>query len=112
MPDKFIDLKRTDSDKTDEALLVRESDDQDYPWGLSISLEKEELEKLGITEMNVGDEFEMNTLVRVKGFSEDASDDGDVRRSARLLIKAVAMPSTEKKTPAETLYGPGEGAGE
>jgi len=103
MPE-MIDLKRTKSEQSEDSALTRDSDFDDYGYGLTFNLEKEELDKLDIEKLEVGSEFEIAALVRVKSFSEDSNDDGGVRRSARLLIKSIALPS-EGKDAAETLYG-------
>ena len=101
----LIDLKRTPSDKKDsETMMTSDVEQEDYAWGLQLDLGSEELDKLGVDKFNVGDEFEITAMVRVKSFSENDSDEGGKNKSAGLLIKAIAMPD-KSKSAAEKLYG-------
>ena len=105
----LIDLKRTSADKKEnESMLSSEVEAEDYAWGLQLDLQSDELEKLGVDKLSVGDEFEITAMVRVKSFSENDSDEGGKNKSAGLLIKAIAMPDKSKST-AEKLYGDSDG---
>lgn len=103
----LVDLKRTPSEKKDDSMLASDMSSEDYAWGLQIELGNDELEKLGIDKLNVGDEFEITALVRVKSFSENSQDGGGNRLNAGLLIKAIAMPDKETKSAADKLYPSG-----
>jgi hypothetical protein len=101
----LIDLKRTPSDKKEnETMLYSDVESEDYSWGLQLDLGNDELDKLGVDQLNVGDEFEITALVRVKSFSENQTEGDGKNRNAGLLVKAIEMPG-ESKSAAEKLYG-------
>ena len=102
----LIDLKRTELDKKSrQALLNNDFGEEEYAYGLIVDLGAEELDKLGIDKLEVGDEFEATVQFRVKSFSENSTDSGGRDTNASLLIKAIAMPKEEKEDAANVLFG-------
>lgn len=81
----------------------------DYPYGLSISLDNETLTKLGISTPKVGDVVMITAKAIVKSTSERQDDDGTYRRAEMQITDMAVAPdaSQPQKTAAETLYGNG-----
>ena len=103
----LVDLKRTASDNVEsETMLSSEVEQEDYPWGLQIDLGDNELQKLGVAELEVGAEFEVTVRVRVKSFSESSNDDTGASKSATLLIKEMSSleGGAEGKSVAERIF--------
>lgn len=82
-----------------------EMDQPEYPYGLSISLEKEQLEKLGITELpKVGAKMMLHANAIVKTVSAYDTQSGSDQR-VELQITEMELAAGEAKDPAEIMYG-------
>lgn len=81
-----------------------------YPWGLSLNLDEESLEKLGITGdgdlPDVGAELVLTAKVKVTSVSSNEVDGDKTRQSVGLQICAMSLgPEGGKKKPhADVLY--------
>ncbi len=75
---KLVSMKRTAKDKREDKLEQApvEAMAPDYPWGLCIHLDKDELEKLGIdaTKLKVGTEVAIAAKAKVTRVSQSAAD--------------------------------------
>lgn len=74
---KLVSMKRTPKDKREDKLnqAPMEAMAPDYPWGLCIHLDKDELEKLGIKKLpDVGVEVTITAKGRVTRITQSASD--------------------------------------
>ncbi len=80
-----------------------------YPWGLNIRLEKESLDKLGITKLpGVGDEFHFVAVAKVtsvqssarEGTGEESSVGLQITMMQIVLAESEADEKGEKETPA------------
>jgi hypothetical protein len=104
----MIDMKL---DKQSEPeTLIAGSDSSEYPYGLQLSLDNEQLSKLGMTDLPAIDtEFTLVAKVCVVGTSQyDAKDSENPHRSVQLQIEAMELsPSQEEgeKSAADRLYG-------
>ena len=84
-----------------------------YPWGLQITIEKEQLDALGIKEMPaVGITVTLQATAKVTRCSEEETEGAEPMRSISLQITDLAFePAAEKKKPvdmaatAKALYG-------
>ncbi|BCS54780.1 capsid staple protein [Geobacter sp. SVR] len=93
-----------------------------YPWGLQLTLQNEQLQALGLPDMQkVGDTMTIQAIVKVTGCSENEREGADPERSVSLQITDLGLEVPEqKKSPidkaatAAALYGGsmkgGEGA--
>jgi hypothetical protein len=82
-------------------------DKPEYPYGLCLNLEAEQLEKLGITELPaVGAKMMLHANAYVKTVSEYSTQDGTDRR-VELQITELDVRPGEGKDPAEIMYGQG-----
>lgn len=107
----MIDMKNTV--KTKDSSMVSPVEQDEYPYGLRISLDNDSLKKLGITELPAFDsEHKLAAMVRVVGvnMSENAGE-GEPYRSVALQIEQLALtPKGEgkedapAKDPAKTMY--------
>lgn len=63
-----------------------------YPWGLQISLEKEQMDALGMKGMpKVGESMTMSCMVKVTRCSEEEREGGVPMRSMSLQITDMGM---------------------
>lgn len=88
----MVSMKNTKKQRKDnESPISSGGSGPDYPYGLSVSLEKESLDKLGMKTLpDVGDTFTMTAKVKVTSVNQSASEDGD-HRSASLQITDMKL---------------------
>lgn len=94
----LTDLKYTKADIREEAKEMKVGASPDlpqYPWGLQIRLEDEELTKLGIDTPAVGDEWHMVCTACVTAVSETQMADGTSERCVTLQIEMMAVVDQE-----------------
>jgi hypothetical protein len=106
---QLIDMKNTV--KTKDSSLVSPIEQDEYPYGLRISLNNDTLKKLGITELPAIDsEHKLVALVCVVGMSQHESQgEHEPYRSVELQIEQMTlMPAKEedgeRKDPAKAMY--------
>ena len=76
-----------------------------YPWGLSINLDQDSLEKLGIKDLPaVGESIKLEAKVDVVEISECDSANGGTKRSMSLQITDLGLMVGEKSA-ADKMYG-------
>lgn len=77
-----------------------------YPWGLSLDLNNQVLEKLGITSLpTVGSEMTLTATVKVTRISAYEEQDG-AEQCLGLQITAMDLSGVDQSTtPAAKLYG-------
>lgn len=94
----LVDMKRTKAERAaDKKACNVPFSGEDYPYGLSIRLGRDELEKLGITTLpQVGEELELNAVAYVKSASEEQRDGGKKERRIELELRKMELESTEK----------------
>lgn len=98
-------LSKADRDKSTEMVMPAE-DAPRYPWGLSVSLDNEVLEKLGMKELpEVGDELELLARVTVTRVSSTDQAEGGPSRDVGLQMTEMALEApTRRKSTADVLY--------
>jgi len=88
------------------------SDRPVYPWGLSVNLDHEALDKLGMSKLpTVGKSLYLTALVDVTSVSENESREGGkttTNRSVSLQITNLALGPVGRKSDADALYGDGD----
>ena len=106
---KFVDLKYTKAEAKAEQRGMTMGKPPQYPWGLCIRLEKDELDKLGIKELpQVGTEVHFAAIAKVTSVNQSSSEDQDEETSVALQItmlsvlklESAAEEKGEKETPA------------
>lgn len=96
---KMISLARTPEEiKKDSPMSIGEASPKyegpKYPWGTSLRLEKETLDKLGMKDLPiVGDSFEICVKVRVTNvsMSENETGEGKVNESQCVELQVTDM---------------------
>lgn len=92
-------MKRTEKERKDSACTIMEGESPDYPWGLRITLNDEQIEVLGIKSLPaVGAPVAIEAIGTVQSVSDEAVDNGKSNRRIELQITdlALAAPGTDK----------------
>lgn len=105
MTAKLVDMKYTKAEAKEEAAeYAVGSNAPEYPWGLQIRLEDEELKKLGVSSLpDVGEEMTLTVTVKVTSVSENQYASGKTDRCVSLQITEMGMQTEEPaaaKSPA------------
>ena len=106
---ELVDMKYSKAEMKEEAKEVGPSGQPaQYPWGLCISLEKDELDKLGIKDLpDVGGEVHFMAVAKVTSVNQSASvtQGEDTRVGLQiimmqvLLVESAAEEKGEKESP-------------
>ena len=91
----LVDLKRTKKERKDEDKGMPTAIDSDpYPWGLELTLEKDQLAKLPeLKGMDAGEDMTMVAKVRIKRVeSVDADSPDGNRESVTLQVRKIGFP--------------------
>lgn len=77
-----------------------------YPWGLSLNLDNDSLDKLGLGLPDVGAEYQVVARAKVTSVSSNDSEGGSKNRSVSLQITdlGVSAGGSDGKA-AEVLFG-------
>lgn len=106
MADGLVDMKRPKSDDKAGEMALPADEGGQYPYGLCLHLNDEELKKLGIKELpRVGVEFHLMAVAMVTGVSESASEKHQDRNVSLQITMMQVMEEAphkgeEKETPA------------
>ncbi|EOE5319663.1 MULTISPECIES: capsid staple protein [Providencia] len=85
-----------------------ESETRDeYPYGLTLYLDNETLEKLGATIPDVGESIELSGIAKIKSKRTDERE-GKKTTSVDLQITDLALGSGDAKSAADVLFDGGE----
>lgn len=101
MPMKLVNLKISNGDrdaKNSEASLATEA--PAYPWGLSINLDSDTLEKLecDVSEFKVGSKMRIMAAVEVTSVSSNETRGAGESSSVSLQITDMALDDEGKKS--------------
>lgn len=95
MAQKMTDMKFTKADKK-ERMAGMEVGGNDYPWGLTITLDAQALKKMGIEELpDAGDECQMQAIGKVTRVSQSANANDENDRSVEIQITNLALLSQD-----------------
>ena len=95
MPENLIDMKRTKAEKKEGSeTACCPGDQEDFPYGLRIDLEDEEITKLDIPMPEVGSTMVLVANVKVTSVRESA-DEGGKNRSIGLQITEMELAPYE-----------------
>ena len=109
---KMVDMMRDETDETAEASAIP-GDAGQYPYGLCINLDKDELDKLGITALPpIGCEVHIVAVGKVTRVSQSAAEipggtDEQTSISIQITMMSADLEEVEagagKETPAEEM---------
>lgn len=91
---KPVSMKRTEADKRGDKLEAApmEATAPDYPWGLCIHLDKDELDKLGMGKLPaIGATFTLAGTVKATRVSQSAAEDSEESTSVDFQITDLAI---------------------
>lgn len=99
MAAKLVDMKRTKAEAKAEAAEYNSISGQpEYPWGLQIRLEDEELTKLGITNLpDVGSGMTLTINVEVQSATETKMANGKTDRCVCLQITQLGVDAADQE---------------
>lgn len=87
----MVDMEMS-KEEIKETLVATPSEGPRYPYGLKITLDQEQLEKLGITDLpSVGDYATISAKCEVCHVSENQYEDGQTSKSLSLQITDLAV---------------------
>lgn len=97
----LVSMKVNAKEREEMAKATLATDVPRYPWGLSLSLDDESLDKLDLEDLpKVGSKLTLTARVEVTACSVSANsyDNGKKRKSVSLQIVAMSLePESEKK---------------
>ncbi len=100
-----LKLSKADREKSMEGAASASSAAPSYPWGASLSLDHEALEKLEITTLPaVGDVLILMAKVKVTSVSAQDSEHGKSRAVSLQITDACLEPEDAKRSAVEALY--------
>jgi hypothetical protein len=96
----LVDMKYSKAELADEAKegqVGPGGEPNPYPWGLAITLEDEELQKLGITDLpDVGDEVNFTAVAKVTSVNQSLNrDDPECRVGLQITMMAANIEAEE-----------------
>lgn len=102
-----MDMKRSKAEQEKNSPEVASASKEEYPYGLRVTLNKEELVKLGFKSLpKVGDKFRIDAEATVESVSASESSSGGDYKSVSLQITDMEMDGDEKEdTSAVKIYG-------
>lgn len=105
----MIELKRVKKPKKETAPSTAIGDYPMDEYPVSMWIENDQLDQLGIKNLDVGDEMMVTAKVRVRSFSASDTTQGSFK-SATLTVMAMSMaPDKPVKSAAQALYGGKDG---
>jgi hypothetical protein len=101
---KMTDMKRTKADKKaeDEKYASHKMGGDDYPYGLTVSLDHHGLKKLGMHDSlpKVGSKLMLHAHAHVKSAREEMREGGKKHRHVELELRHMAIEHGKGKDPA------------
>lgn len=113
MATKLVSMKQNASDRQESLATAPGEKDSGpvYPYGLSITLDNEALEKLGldVSDLTVGESKLLIAKVEITAISSNQYKGGDENQSASLQITDCCLEDAPKgKSATASLYGSDE----
>lgn len=111
MADQLVDMKRSGPDPNSgcNCMPCGPDNDDQYPYGLNISLGPQELAKLGIAQLPaVGAELKGQFVAVVTATRQSVNEDDDTTLSAQIVMLQVAIeaePAGAAMVPAQAAVG-------
>ena len=106
---KLVDMAYTKAEMKEEKREMTVGQPSPYPWGLCLSMEKDQLDKLGITKLpEVGSEMHLMCVAKVTSVNQSARENEfeesrvglQITMMQVLLKESAADEKGERETPA------------
>lgn len=97
----LVDLKLSPADKKSEMEERMAGPDAmpDYPYGMCLMIDKDELDKLGMTELpEVGDELNITAIAKVTQVRQSAVEGQDDESSISIQIMKMELTDSDEAT--------------
>lgn len=102
---ELVNLKMSESERDRNAPTAAGGSDREYPYGLSLNLENESLEKLGISTLpKVGETMTIIAKVKVTSVSMHEGENRTKAKSVTLQITDAAVKRDAPPDAAEVIY--------
>lgn len=103
----LIDMKYSQKEKVEESKENVPSADSmpDYPYGLTINLEKEQLDKLGLTEYEVGDELNISAVGKITMVRSSERENDPEEASVTIQITQLELQDADEQAEAVEAKG-------
>lgn len=106
MATKLVNMKLDPKAREEKYTETIAADRPAYPWGLSITLDDDALEKLGIDTLpEVDTDMMLIAKVTITSVSANASSGGKENRSVGLQITDLCLEKPSGKNATAALYG-------
>lgn len=105
----MTDMRLSPSEAEDSIMpSTSDNDAPAYPYGLSICLTDDELDKLDMSgeDVSVGDMLHLHALARVTSVSSTDTEGGGKRTRIELTLTNIAVPESEDEENEEAESGP------
>ena len=108
---KMVSMKMSEKEKKKmSTAMPAEAEGPEYPYGICLNLEKEEIGKLGLGTPKAGSKMMLHAMVEVKSVTVSDQADGKGYKSLSLQITDMAIEKPGKmdsEKVAASLYGKG-----
>lgn len=96
MPPKMVDLELDNKESEKETVEAQELEKPKYPWGTSMCLEQDVIEKLGFKDLpEVGEEFIITAKVHVTGVGKRETKDEEYKNINLQMTEMSLEPFKE-----------------
>lgn len=105
---KMMSMKMSKKEKEKmSTAMPAAADGPEYPYGICLNLEKEEIDKLGLGTPKAGSSMMLHAMVEVKSVTVSDQADGKGYKSLSLQITDMALekPGMDNEKMASALYG-------
>lgn len=101
----IVSLKRAEVEQKGGTLLGEAVDTsrEDYYYGLRITLENPEMQKLGVAELKVGAEIPVMAIMKVRSFAEE-----ETGKRAELQITHMGLKTPDEDQRPDMMYPAGQ----
>lgn len=101
---KMVSMKMSAAERKEQTEAIDKPEGPRYPYGLSISLNEDSLEKLGLELPEMGEEMMLVATVKVTGVSANDSEYGSSKNVSLQITECCLEPVKDQASTAKKLY--------
>jgi len=99
---ELVNMKRTPAERK----IDTEYKESEFPWGLSLNIQDESVDKLGFDTLPpIGTEYRVMAIAVVTSVNESEHENAKKSRSIGLQITDLALEPAEDKSASEKMFG-------